>query len=93
MEVKSVFLIPVFSDPRSIWTAYRTGEVPRYLRQMKLHNEERQRIEAAIDLNCPPGHVGLSEDERLEALEFANLSEKYNDLMFINISNITIDSH
>lgn len=55
-------------------TAYRKGEVPRYLRELKLKNQELLRIEAEIDVNCPPGHVGLTEDERHEALEFANLS-------------------
>lgn len=55
--------------------AYRKGEVPRYLREIKEKSEENQRIEAAVDVNCPPGHIGLSDEERLEALSFANLSK------------------
>lgn len=51
------------------------GEVPRYLREMKQKTQEQQRLVSEIDVNCPPGHVGLSENERQEALEFANLSK------------------
>lgn len=55
--------------------AYRKGEIPRYLREIKEKSEEMRRLEADIDVNCPPGHVGLSDSERLEALEFAHLSK------------------
>lgn len=55
--------------------AYRKGEIPRYLREMKKQTLELQRIQSEIDVNCPPGHVCLTEEERLEALEIANLSK------------------
>lgn len=53
---------------------YRKGEIPKYLKEMKLQEEERNRLASLVDVNCPPGHTVLSEDERLESLQLAQKS-------------------
>lgn len=55
-------------------TAYRVGELPKYLREMKEKNAEKQKQDAMIDADCPAGHIALSNQERSEALEIAQQS-------------------
>lgn len=43
---------------------------------MNENKAERRRAEAEIDPNCPEGHVALSEQERIDALEIANQCKK-----------------
>lgn len=57
------------------FTAYRKGEIPKYLKEMKLKEIERNRLISQVDVNCPPGHTVLSEAERLESLEIAEKSK------------------
>lgn len=54
--------------------AYRKGEIPKYLKEMKFQEEERKRMTSLEDVNCPPGHTVLSDDERLETLQIAKKS-------------------
>lgn len=35
---------------------------------------EKNRLESLIDVNCPPGHIVLSEEDRIEALNIAKKS-------------------
>lgn len=55
-------------------TAYRKGEIPKYLKELKSREEERNRLIALIDLNCPPGHTVLTESDRVESLNIAEKS-------------------
>lgn len=57
-------------------SAYRFGELPRYLKEINENKAERRRVEAEIDPNCPEGHIALSEHERIEALEMADKCKK-----------------
>lgn len=57
-----------------ISTAYRIGEIPKYLKEMKERIAEKSRLDAMIDPHCPPGHIALTDDERLEALSIAKKS-------------------
>lgn len=54
--------------------AYRAGELPKYLREMKQKQEDKQKQDAMIDAACPAGHVALSNKERTEALIIAQQS-------------------
>lgn len=56
------------------YVAYRKGEIPKYLKEMKSREEERNRLMALVDVNCPPGHTVLTESERLESLQIAKQS-------------------
>lgn len=38
---------------------------------MKEKIAEKSRLEALIDPQCPPGHIALTDEERLEALAMA----------------------
>lgn len=55
--------------------AYRKGEIPKYLKEMKLKEIERNRLISQVDVNCPPGHTVLTEAERLESLDIAQKSK------------------
>lgn len=57
--------------------AYRVGELPKYLKNMKVEKEAKNRQTAEIDPNCPDGHVPLSENERIEALSIAHQSKLF----------------
>lgn len=54
--------------------AYRKGEIPKYLKEMKLKENERNQLISQIDVNCPPGHTVLTEAERIESLNIAQKS-------------------
>lgn len=54
---------------------YRYGELPNYLRQMKIKSTENARLSALIDPDCPPNHTVLSDSERLATLRIAQLSK------------------
>lgn len=41
---------------------------------MKIKEAEKNRLESLIDVNCPPGHIVLSEEDRLDALNIAKKS-------------------
>lgn len=41
---------------------------------MKSREEERNRLISLVDVNCPPGHTVLTENERLESLNIAEKS-------------------
>lgn len=55
-------------------TAYRIGEIPKYLKDMKEKIAEKSRLDALVDPHCPPDHIALTDDERLEALDIAKKS-------------------
>lgn len=57
------------------FTAYRYGELPTYLRQMKIKSAEKARLNALIDPDCPPNHNVLSDVDRIESLDIARQSE------------------
>lgn len=56
-------------------TAYRIGEIPKYLKEMKTKMAEKSRLDALLDPNCPAGHIALTDEERLEALDIAKKSK------------------
>lgn len=60
-------------------TAYRVGELPNYLKEMKIKEAEKNRLESLIDVNCPAGHIVLSEEDRLDAF---NIAKKSNSFFF-----------
>lgn len=64
-----------FSFFHLIIIAYRVGELPNYLKEMKIKEAEKNRLESLIDVNCPPGHIVLSEEDRIDALNIANKSK------------------
>lgn len=64
-----------FFFPLKFFSAYRVGELPKYLKEMKIKEAEKSRLESMIDMNCPPGHIALSEDDRLESLNIAKKSK------------------
>lgn len=41
---------------------------------MKEKTAEKTRLDALVDPQCPPGHIALTDDERLEALDIAKKS-------------------
>lgn len=51
------------------------GQLPKYLKEMKIRDAEHKKQEALIDRNCPPGHIALTTEERLEALSIAQNSK------------------
>lgn len=55
--------------------AYRIGELPKYLKEMKVRDAEEKKRIALIDRNCPSGHIALTNEERLEGLSIAQKSE------------------
>lgn len=55
-------------------TAYRIGELPKYLKEMKIKEAEKAHLESLIDPNCPPGHSLLCEVDRLASLGIAKKS-------------------
>ena len=61
--------------------AYRRGTVPSYLRkrQDEWHQHEIERISKIPDPQCPPGHVAMAENERLETLNL--LSQNKYELL------------
>lgn len=72
--IRFALVIPSFFLPFS-HSAYRVGELPKYLKEMKIKEAEKNRLDAMIDINCPPGHIVLSEEERLESLNIAQRSK------------------
>lgn len=54
--------------------AYRIGELPKYLKEIKQEKEDKEREAELIDPQCPPGHVALTDEERLDSLEMAKKS-------------------
>lgn len=62
--------------------AYRKGEIPKYLKEMRIKEVEKNRLASIVDVNCPPGHSVLTETERLESLEIARKSNYF--LYFIH---------
>lgn len=67
------------------YTAYRKGEIPKYLKERKIKEVERNRLISQVDANCPPGHTVMSEEERIESLNIAQKSIKsfYRSSVFI----------
>lgn len=68
--------------------AYRVGHLPKYLKDMKVQKEEKNRLAAEIDPNCPVGHIALNDFERIEALAIAHQSN-HIILSFLFISFLT----
>ncbi|KAI5748749.1 hypothetical protein M8J76_001647 [Diaphorina citri] len=77
-------------------TTYKRGTVPRYLVEKKLEQEKEQRriLEEAertgiLDPDCPPGHILLPTEKRLEQLEFLkrNYKNLINELNRIPVRN------
>lgn len=62
--------------------AYRIGELPKYLKEMKIREAEKMRLESLIDPNCPPGHTLLCEVDRLESLNIAKKSKFDNLILY-----------
>lgn len=57
------------------------GEVPKYLREIKEQKKREEEQNSAIDVECPAGHVPLSDRDRKEALSIAKKS-KYTSVFF-----------
>lgn len=73
-ELEIVYLYIQFCNFYYI-AAYRIGEIPKYLKNMKDKLAEKSRQDALIDPHCPSGHIALTEEERLEALDIAQKSK------------------
>lgn len=67
-----------------LFAAYRKGEIPKYLKDMKIKEIERNRLLSLVDVNCPPGHTLLSESDRLESLQ---ITQKSKILYLANIAD------
>lgn len=66
--------------------AYRLGEVPKYLKEFKEKTAEKERLKSLININCPVGHVELTDAERIETLDIAKKS-MLSQRMIISIGN------
>lgn len=60
---------------------YQKGVVPKYLQERKegLQKEAEQQVREAPDPACPPGHVSLPDNERIDTLK--RLRKCYADLI------------
>jgi len=69
------------SSASTLAPKHRTGSVPKYLKARQAQwAEEAEQLKAAIpDPDCPPGHVKLAEDDRIERL--SAMTTKHADLL------------
>lgn len=62
-------------------TAYKVGEVPKYLQERKELIMKAEKEKEDFDPDCPDGHVVLSEEDRIDSLGIARSSNfSSNDL-------------
>ena len=64
--------------------AYRYGEVPKYIQEIKFKKAEQNKLDAAVDRNCPLGHIALTEEERKESIVLAEQSMSFFCWYYIN---------
>lgn len=72
-------------------TGYQKGVLPKYLRERKEQTQKDSEVVSDSDnIQCPPGHVTLPDNERKETLRMLRNSKLHITLVLIMKNQISV---